>query len=83
MSGAGLLDLLQLGSADALDLALTNTVSVENDLAWGSTVVPLERFDGAGHARLQIRRTFLADFILDNTRGPIGCGRLVHRGCQS
>lgn len=83
MSSESLLDLLKLRSADALDLALTNTIAVENDLAWGSTVVPLERFDGAGHACLQIRRAFLADFILDNARGPIGCGRLIHRGCQS
>ena len=83
MCGESLLDLFKLGSADTLDLALTNTIAVENYLAWRSTIVPLERFNGTGHSCLQIRRTFLADFILDNARGPIGCGRLVHRGCQS
>jgi hypothetical protein len=69
-----LLDLLELRSADTLDLTLTYTIAVEDNLGWGRTVVALERFNGAGHACLQICGPFLANFILDDARGPVGCG---------
>ena len=83
MSGHGLLDLLDLGSTNALHLALANTVTVENDSLRRSAIVAFEGFDGACHARLQVRGTFLANLVLDHARGPIGCGRLIHRSGES
>ena len=74
MCGEGLFDLLDLRHTDALNLAFTNTVAVEDDLRWSCTVVSLERLDGIRHARLQVRRAFLANLILDDARGPVGCG---------
>lgn len=41
-----LLDLVDFSSADTFDLALTNTVSVEDDLSWIGTVSFLESFAG-------------------------------------
>ena len=83
MCGEGRLDLLDLGHTDALNLTLTDTVAVENNLLWSRTVVALERLNSTRHASLQVRRAFLANLILDDARGPIGCSRLVHRGGQS
>ena len=54
MCGKGLLDLLDLGDADALYLALANTIAVENDLRRRRSVVALEGFNGTGHACLQV-----------------------------
>ena len=83
MGSESLFDLFDLRHTDALNLALADTIAVEDDLRWKSTIVALERFKSTRHARLQIPRTFLADLILDDARGPVGCGRLIHRGCQS
>lgn len=83
MCGEGLLDLLDLRNADALDLTLTNTVTVEDDPLRRRTVVALERLYGTCHASLQVCRTLLADLVLDDARAPVGCRRLIHRGSQS
>ena len=83
MCGKGCFDLLDLRNADALDLALTDTIAVENDLLWRRTVVSLERLNGTCHACLQVRRALLTYLVLDNARAPVSRSGLVHRGRQS
>ena len=66
-----------------MNLAFTNTVTVEDDFRWRSTIVAFEGFNSTGHARLQVRGPFLAYLILYHARGPVGGCRLVHRSGQS
>ena len=44
-----LLDLVDLSSADSLNLSLTNSVSVENDLCWVGSISFFEGFASTGH----------------------------------
>lgn len=83
MRSERLFDLLDLRNTDALHLSFTNTIAVEDYLGRRSTIVAFEGFNGTRHASLQIRRTLLADFVLDDTCGPVGCSRLIHRSSQS
>lgn len=74
----GSLDLLDLGHADARLLAFTNTVAIEDDLLGVAAIATLEAFESSAHASLQRGGGFLTDFVLCNTRRPIGGGMLVH-----
>ena len=74
MCSEGRLDLLDLGHTDALNLTLTDTVAVENNLLWSRTVVALESLNSTRHASLQVRRAFLANLVLDDARGPVSRG---------
>jgi len=73
-------DLLDLGNTDALDLSLTNTVTVEDHASWVGAVVLLEAIESVYHSVLQCGGAFLTNLVLDYTRGPISRGRLIHRG---
>ena len=44
-----LLDLVDLSSADSLDLSLTNSVSVENDVFWIGSICSFEGFTSTVH----------------------------------
>lgn len=75
-------DLLNLGNTDALDLTLTDTVTVEDQSSWVGTIMLLEAFESVDHSILQSSRAFLANLVLDYTRGPVSGGRLIHRGSK-
>jgi hypothetical protein len=72
------LDLFDLWNTDALDLTFTDSISVEDDPGRVGAVVLFEAFQGFDNAGLQRGGTLLANFVLDDTRGPVSCGRLVH-----
>ncbi len=74
------LDLFDLRNTDALHLAFTDTVSVENNPGRVSAIVLFEAFQGFDYTGLQRGGAFLANFILDDTRGPVSCSRLIHGG---
>ena len=72
------LDLFDLWNTDALDLTFTDSISVEDDPGRVGAVVLLEAFQSFDNAGLQRGGTLLANFVLDDTRGPVSCSRLVH-----
>ena len=76
-------NLVYLGDTHSLNLAFTDTVSVEDDTCGISAIVFLEGFHGILHTILEVVRSFLTNLILSCTRGPVSCGRLVHRGSKS
>jgi len=76
-------DLVYLGNTHSLNLAFTDTVTIEDDTSGISTIVFLESFHGVLHTILEIVRSFLANLILRCASGPVGCGGLVHRGSES
>lgn len=80
--GECLLDLVDLSSADTLNLALTDSVSVEDDLSRVGTVGTLEGFASRGHTCAERVGGFLSDVVLDYAGGPVRGGRVVHGGTQ-
>jgi len=77
-SREGLFDLVDLSPANSLDLAFTNSVSVEDDLSWVGAVGSLEGFTGIGHTSAERVGSFLSNIVLDDTGRPVGGGRVVH-----
>jgi hypothetical protein len=73
-------NLVYLGHTHSLNLAFTDTVSIEDDSCGISAVVFLEGFHGVLHTILEVVRSFLTNLILTCASGPVSCGRLVHRG---
>jgi len=67
----GELDLIHLWLADALDLAFTHSVPVEDDPLREDTIRLLERLTGFGHSSVQRVRCFLSKFTLNDTGGPV------------
>ena len=59
-----LLDLVDLSTADSLDLSFTDSVAVEDDLGWISSVRALESLACVGHSSTQIVGRLLANVVL-------------------
>jgi len=76
-------ELVYLRNTDSLNLAFTDTVTIEYDTSGISTIVFLESFHGVLHTVLQVVRSFLTNFILRCASGPVSCGGLVHGGSES
>lgn len=83
-TGQSTANLLDLWDADALHLAFSNTVSVENQSGRVGSIHPLEVLQRINHACLQRGASFLANLVLGDARRPIGGGSLIHtrRQCQ-
>jgi len=60
-------DLLDLRNTDALDLAFTNTIAIEDDACWVGSIIFLESFKSALHAGLEVVRCLLANLVLSYT----------------
>ena len=73
-----LLDLSDFRSAKALNLAFTNTISVEDDLLWVAAVGSLEGLQCTSHTDTQVVRAFLSNIILNDTGRPVGRRTVVH-----
>lgn len=69
-----LLNLVDFSTADTLDLSFTNTISVEDDLSWVSSVNSFESFKSVGHGNTKRVRSFLTDVVLNDRCRPVsGC----------
>lgn len=82
-SSKGLLDLVDLSTADTFDLSFSDTISVEDDLCWRGTIGPFEGLTSLGHSIAERVSGFLAYVILDNAGRPIGRCAVVHRAAES
>ena len=71
-------NLIDLSTADSLNLSLTNSISVEDDLGRISTIGSLESFTGIGHTCAKRVGSFLAYIILHNAGGPVCGSTVVH-----
>ena len=75
-----MLDLLDLRAADALNLTLTNSISVENDSSRISTVGLLKCLECTLHADAKVVRALLALLLLNDTSAPVSGSSDVGRG---
>jgi len=75
-------NLLYLRYTDSLNLAFTDTISVEDETGGISTIVRFEGSEGIFHTILEVVCSFLTNLILSCTSGPVSCCRLVHRGSE-
>ena len=82
-AGESLLYLVDFGSADSLDLSLTNSVSVEDDLSWIGSIGFFEGFTSSTHTLTEVIGGLLTHIILNNTCRPVDGGRVVDRSTQS
>lgn len=78
-----MLDLLDLRAADALNLTLTNSISVENDSSRVSTVGLLECLKCTLHADAKVVRALLALLLLNDTSAPVSGSSDVGRGTET
>jgi len=81
-TGQCLLDLVDLWAAETLDLTFTNTISVEDDLGWIGSVGSLECLACVAHSFAEVVGSLLTNIVLNNARGPVRGGTVVHRSSE-